>query len=85
MEQFVVDWIELILLHEHARVPAIELQPDEGVHARFGVEDPEERLRIDRNLDGLPLLGPVHHRGNTSLRAQAPRLVLPTSVTFLGL
>ena len=85
MEQLVVDRIDLVFLDQHARVAAVELQADERVHARLGMQNPEQHLRIDRNLDRLALLGAVHDGGNTAARAQPPRLVLAASFTFLCL
>ena len=43
VEQLVRDRIELVFLHEHARVAAIELETDERVDARFRVQDPKQR------------------------------------------
>ena len=80
-----VDRIELVFLDEHARVAAVELQADQRVDARFRVQDPQQRLRIDGDLDRLALLGAVDDGRNPSPRAQPPRLVLAASFTFFCL
>jgi hypothetical protein len=49
------------------------------------MENPEEHLWIDGNLDRLALFRPVHDRGNTALRAEPPRFVLPAPTTFFSL
>ena len=61
VEQLVVDRIELIFLDEHrvSRLgPVDSLEADERVDARFRVQDPQQRLRIDGDLDRLPFSAP---------------------------
>jgi hypothetical protein len=82
VEQLVIDGVELVLLDEHARVAAVELQADERVHARLRVQDPHQVLRVDGDLHRLAFLGPVEHRGNPPARAQASRFVLASSFTL---
>ena len=88
MEQLVVDRVELILLDQHPRVAAGVGQPletDERVDARFRVQDLQQRLRIDGDLERLPLLGAVEHGRDASARAQPARLVLASGLTLLEL
>ena len=83
VQQLVVDRIELVLLDEHLAAAELDpVEPDQRVDAGLGVQDPQQQLRVDRNLDRLALLDAVDDRRNAPGRAQAPRLVLAAAVPF---
>ena len=71
-----MDRIELVLLHEHPRRRAVELQTDQRVHAGLGVQDPRQDLRVHGDLGGVALVGTVDNRRDPAARTQPARLVL---------
>ena len=68
VQELMCDRIELVFAHHHARLAALELQVDQRVRARLGVQDAQQLLGIDGDGDALgklPLLArAVDHRRN---------------------
>src|SRR6185503_784259 len=66
---------------------AIELEIDQRVGARLGVEDAEHLLRVDGHGHAFRRLAffarAVDDRGDPACDAEPPRLVLATAVTLL--
>jgi hypothetical protein len=80
------DRIELKFLDQHAGIGrAAELQRDQGVGPRFGVENLEERPGIDGNRRGvaIPALGAgaVHHGRHPPLAPRPPRFIFSERVS----
>src|SRR5262249_7114677 len=59
--------------------PAGELQRDERVGAGVGVQDPQERARLDRNRRRI-LAVAVQHARDATVAPGSPRLVLAKTV-----
>jgi len=80
VQHLVGDGIELEVLHQHLRIHAIELERDERVRARLGVQDFQQRLRFDRDghrvAAGARTGRPVYGGGHLALAPGAARFVL---------
>jgi hypothetical protein len=86
VQELMRDRIELIVLDQDTGIArAIELQRDQRVRARLGMQNAQQGLRLDGDRGPRPasvLLRPtVQDRRNVAAPARAPRLVLPRCVT----
>jgi hypothetical protein len=84
VQHFVGDRVELVSLDQHPRVAAAgQLQRDQGVGARFRVQNAQQRARVDRNRRRIlcPVGGrAVEHRRHQPPTPRAPRFVLADRV-----
>ena len=88
VQQLVRDGVELVVPDHHARFrAAIELEVDQRVGAGLGVKDAQHLLRIDRDRNPFGRLSilarAVDHGGDPPRPAEAPRLVLASTVALL--
>jgi hypothetical protein len=86
VQNLVRDRVELVVLHEDARVArAREPQRDQRIRARFRVQDFPERLRLDGNRRGFGLSrsrDPVEDRRHLAAGARPVRFVLAARLSY---
>jgi hypothetical protein len=86
VQQLVGDGIELVLLHHHLRLFAIQLQRDQRVGTGVRVKNVHHRFRVDRYRHALGQLAlpalAVDDRGQAAGRTQAARFVLAAALSL---